>query len=118
MDPSMTTGILFTAAAYGVYAAFWLRFLAHLLLWGRAARHASAGPLAMTAPPRCAAWPLYLRDVILFWRLLKANPRLWLGEWVFHVSLLLVLLRYLRYFLDPVPQWVWDLQLPGLLAGY
>ena len=33
-------------------------------------------------------------------------------------SFLLVTLRHLRYFLDPVPSWVWDLQLPGLIAGY
>ena len=30
----------------------------------------------------------------------------------------LVALRHLRYFLDPVPAWVWGLQLPGLIAGY
>jgi len=37
---------------------------------------------------------------------------------VFHATFLLVMLRHLRYFMDPVPAWVWDLQLPGLIAGY
>jgi len=63
-------------------------------------------------------WVLTVRDVVLFWRLLKANPTLWFGEYVFHVTFLLVTLRHLRYFMDPVPAWVWDLQLPGLIAGY
>jgi nitrate reductase gamma subunit len=57
-------------------------------------------------------------DVALFGRLMKVNPVLWLGEWVFHASLLLVLLRHLRFFLEPVPEWVWSVQTPGLIAGY
>ena len=46
------------------------------------------------------------------------NPALWIGEWVFHASFLLVLARHLRFFLNPIPLWVWFLQTPGLLAGY
>lgn len=59
-----------------------------------------------------------LCDILMFRRLLKANDVLWLGEWVFHVSFLIVILRHLRYFLDPVPQWVWSLQPVGIIAGY
>jgi nitrate reductase gamma subunit len=51
-------------------------------------------------------------------RVLNANPALWIGEWTFHASFLLVVLRHLRFFLDPVPQWVWWLQTPGLVGGY
>jgi nitrate reductase gamma subunit len=57
-------------------------------------------------------------DLLFFTRLLRTNGALWVGEWVFHVSLLLVLLRHLRYVLDPVPAWVWDLQPWGALSGY
>ncbi len=113
----MTMGVVLTVAAYGAYAAFVVRFFAHLLVWLRAvARHPSEP--ALTHPSRSATWLLLLRDVVLFWRLLKVNPALWLGEWAFHLSFVFVVLRHLRYFLNPVPQWVWDLQLPGLLAGY
>ena len=28
------------------------------------------------------------------------------------------MLRHLRYFLNPVPQWVWSLQAIGVIAGY
>ena len=46
------------------------------------------------------------------------NPALWIGEWVFHVSFLLVMLRHLRYFFSIVPAWVGWFQGPGLFAGY
>ena len=46
-------------------------------------------------------------DVVFLGRVFVVNPALWFGEWVFHASFLLVLLRHLRYFLDPVPAWVW-----------
>ena len=57
-------------------------------------------------------------DVVLLFRVLDVNPALWIGEWTFHASFLLVVLRHLRYFLDPVPLWVWWMQTPGLIAGY
>jgi nitrate reductase gamma subunit len=76
---------------------------------------ADAGP----APPSSAkAWVLTAADTVLFARLLMVNPALWAGEWVFHASFLLVLLRHLRYFLNPVPVWVWWVQTPGMIAGY
>jgi len=36
----------------------------------------------------------------------KASPWLWLGALVFHYSLLVVLLRHTRFFLDPAPAWL------------
>ena len=104
-------------AAYGVYAAFWIRFLLHALLWWKAVVRPAA--IAGQEPPSSVkAWVFLARDVVLFWRLLKVNPCLWFGEWAFHVSFLLVVLRHLRYFFHPVPEWVWWVQVPGLIAGY
>lgn len=102
-------------AAYIVYAAFWVRFITHSLVWWRATQRPQGpdGPRS-----RAQAWVLFAADILFFMRLLAVNPALWLGEWVFHVSFVLVLLRHLRYFLDPVPVWVWWLQTPGLIAGY
>ena len=57
-------------------------------------------------------------DILFLRRLLSANDVLWLGEWTFHVSFVVVMLRHLRYFLNPVPQWVWHIQTPGVIAGY
>ena len=110
-------GTMVIIAAYGVYAAFWIRFFLHALAWWRS--RAEDPVLALPRRPSpLAVWALAMRDVALFWRLLKVNPALWVGEYAFHATLVLVLLRHLRYFLDPVPPWVWDLQFPGLIAGY
>lgn len=57
-------------------------------------------------------------DILFLTRLLKANDVLWVGEWLFHGSLVLVMLRHLRYVLTPVPDWVWFVQPFGLVAGY
>jgi nitrate reductase gamma subunit len=57
-------------------------------------------------------------DVLFFIRLLKTNDVLWAGEWLFHFSFLLVLLRHLRYCLYPVPGCVAWLQTVGIIAGY
>ncbi len=107
---------LIIIAAYGVYAAFWTRCFMHALLWWKTVRRAGE----QSGLPRAGvkAWLLTVLDALFFGRLLLVNPALWLGEWVFHVSLLLVILRHLRFFLDPVPSWVWSVQLPGLIAGY
>ena len=40
---------------------------------------------------------------LLLRRLFVVNPALWFGEWVFHATLALVLLRHLRYFTAPGP---------------
>lgn len=104
-------------AAYSVYAVFWIRFLLHSLVWWRALRRFKQ-PGASASRSGMKACALTAADVVLFGRLLMVNPALWLGEWVFHVTLLLVLLRHLRFFLNPIPGWVWCVQTPGLIAGY
>ncbi len=57
-------------------------------------------------------------DIVLFQNLLKYDQPLWAGAWLFHLGLLFVLLRHLRYLLYPVPGWVVDLQTIGLYAGF
>jgi nitrate reductase gamma subunit len=110
-------GTVIIIAVYCVYAVFWIRFFLHTLAWWRGR---AEDPVAVLPrkPSRLMTWALTVRDVVLFWRLLRVNPALWLGEYLFHATFLLVALRHLRYFLDPVPMWVWDLQLPGVIAGY
>jgi nitrate reductase gamma subunit len=110
-------GTIVIVAAYSVYAAFWIRFLLHALLWWKAVTR-PATIIRPVQPALVKALLFSARDVVLFWRLLKINPALWFGEWAFHVSFLFVFLRHLRYFLLPVPEWVWWCQTPGLIAGY
>ena len=58
------------------------------------------------------------REVVFFESLFKGNKWTWLFGWLFHFGLLLVLLRHLRYFTDPVWSWVSAIQWLGLYAGF
>jgi len=58
------------------------------------------------------------REVALFESLFKSNKWIWLFGWLFHVSLLLVVVRHLRYFIDPVWFWVGWAQPFGKYAGF
>jgi nitrate reductase gamma subunit len=57
------------------------------------------------------------REVVLFESLFKANLWTWAAGWLFHASLVLVLLRHLRYFTEPVWGWVALIQPFGMYAG-
>ena len=58
------------------------------------------------------------REVVFFESLFKANKWTWLFGWVFHFAMLLVLLRHLRYFTEPVWFWVNWVQAFGMYAGF
>jgi nitrate reductase gamma subunit len=58
------------------------------------------------------------KEVVFFESLFKSNKWTWLFGWVFHAALLLVLLRHLRYFTEPVWIWVKWVQPFGLYAGF
>ena len=58
-----------------------------------------------------------IRELTLFESLFKSNKWIWLFGWMFHFGLLLVLLRHLRYFTDPVWGWVAFLQPYGKYAS-
>lgn len=59
-----------------------------------------------------------LVEVTLFRSLFRSNKWIWLFGWMFHVALLAVLLRHLRYFTEPVWGWVALIQPVGLYAGF
>jgi nitrate reductase gamma subunit len=59
-----------------------------------------------------------LREVIWFESLFRANKWIWLFGMLFHGALWLVLLRHIRYFIDPVWTWVLLIQPIGKYAGF
>ncbi len=63
------------------------------------------------------AWRL-TKEVVVFRSLFNANKWIWLFGWVFHVALLLVLLRHLRYVTEPVWAWVTLIQPFGKYAAF
>ncbi len=58
-----------------------------------------------------------LGEVVLFRSLFRSNKWIWLFGFLFHFGLLLVLLRHLRYFIEPVWTWVVLLQPFGKYAS-
>jgi nitrate reductase gamma subunit len=109
--------IFLLVLAYLVYVLFWSRIGAYALLWFRA-----AGQIGRFRNRRGKDSPFSYAgtagDLVLFGRLFRANPGLWLGAWAFHVSFLFVILRHLRYFMNPVPECIVGIQCLGLLSGY
>ncbi len=58
------------------------------------------------------------REVVLFESLFKSNKWIWLFGFLFHFGMLLVLLRHLRYFTQPLWEWVVLIQPFGIYAGF
>ncbi|HEX6295870.1 MAG TPA: respiratory nitrate reductase subunit gamma [Burkholderiales bacterium] len=79
-------------------------------------------PLKIPTPPapttRRGVALRMLLEVTLFRSLFRSNKWIWLFGWIFHVALLAVLLRHLRYFTEPVWGWVALIQPFGLYAGF
>jgi nitrate reductase gamma subunit len=57
------------------------------------------------------------REVVFFESLFKSNLWIWGLGMMFHASLALVLMRHLRYFTEPVWEWVVLIQPFGMYAG-
>jgi len=79
-------------------------------------------PLKIPVPPapttRGGVVLRMVTEVTLFRSLFRSNKWIWLFGWTFHVALLLVLLRHLRYFTEPVWAWVSLIQPFGVYAGF
>ena len=85
-------------------------------------------PLKIPTTPapttRSGVWFRMGRELVLFESLFKSNKWIWLFGWVFHVALAVVVLRHLRYFVDPahIFGFVWGaitfVQPFGVYAGF
>lgn len=58
------------------------------------------------------------REVVLFESLFKSSKWTWIFGWTFHAALLLVVLRHLRYFQEPIWAPVLWIQPFGMYAGF
>jgi nitrate reductase gamma subunit len=59
-----------------------------------------------------------VREVALFESLFRSNLWTWAFGWLFHVGLALVLVRHLRYFIEPVWSWLAFVQPFGIYGGF
>jgi nitrate reductase gamma subunit len=101
----------FAAAVFAVGLAYRIRLYASI-----------PAPLKIPTTPapvtRTGVVARLAREVVFFESLFKASKWTWLFGWVFHAALLLVVLRHLRYFTEPVWFWVRWVQPFGLYAGF
>lgn len=58
------------------------------------------------------------REVVFFESLFKSSKWTWIFGWMFHVALLLVILRHVRYFQQPVAALIAFVQPFGTYAGF
>lgn len=109
-----------------LFFALLFYFAAAVCLLGVAARVVSyartPAPLKIPTTPapttRSGVALRMVREVVLFESLFKGNRWTWLFGWLFHASLLLVLVRHLRYFTEPVWGWVAFAQPFGVYAAF
>jgi nitrate reductase gamma subunit len=76
--------------------------------------------IALTPAPLTSAgvgWRL-TREVVFFESLFRSSKWTWIFGWMFHAALLLVLLRHVRYFQDPVWLLISLVQPFGTYAGF
>ena len=113
----MVLGTIFAVLAYFATAVFIVGLLYRIVLYAR-----TPAPLKIPTTPapvkRSGVVMRMAKEVVFFESLFKANKWTWLFGWVFHVALLLVVLRHLRYFTEPVWSWVKWVQPYGLYAGF
>ncbi len=109
-------GKILTITAYISCIVFLVRLIWHVLSWIKAEKSPSVGSgLESISMGTIAAAIL---DMVFMRRLLKTNRVLWLASWTFHMSLLLIILRHLWYFMDPVPDFIILMEPAGIKAGY
>jgi nitrate reductase gamma subunit len=109
-------GTILTFITYIVCAVFLLRFIWHILSWFKAVKQPEVESISKKISSGVIAEMLL--DIVFFRRLIKTNKLLWAASWTFHISLLLVILRHLRYVMYPVPDIVMSMQTIGTAAGY
>jgi nitrate reductase gamma subunit len=108
-------GLLFALGAYIAYTMFACRIVWRILVVRARTKHSNENVLFKTTSVDLLK---ETSGILLFLRLFSEDPRLWIGEWILHISFSLAILRHLRYVLDPVPGWVAVFQQPGVWAGY
>lgn len=102
-------------STYGVIVVFMVTSMRKVLASGKG-RGANSAPLRVTE--LLPAFMNSVLDVVFMRRLFIVNPGVWFGEWLFHVSFLLVVVRHFRFLFPSVPGWVWKLQTMGEIASY
>ena len=108
---------IFTVLFYLAAAVLAVGLVYKIRLYAR-----TPAPLKIPTTPapvtRPGVFARMFREVAFFESLFKSNKWTWLFGWVFHIAMLLVVLRHLRYFTEPVWFWINWVQPFGKYAGF
>ncbi len=107
---------MLTLLAYLVLAIFAIGFLRRIAIYTL-----SPAPLKIPVTPAPTTrlgvvWRL-ITEVALFNSLFKSDKIAWAGGMAFHGALVVVLIRHVRYFVDPLPAFFAHVQIIGIVAG-
>ena len=110
-------GVLLAMLLYSAYLLFLGRIVWRIFLLAKI-----PGVTELPGPVRKKTGLLTLAktfaDIVFLSRLFKSNPCLWLWEWLFHATFVFVMLRHLRYVMDPPPSWLVSFQTFGTCSGF
>ena len=113
----MVLGTIYAVLFYLATAILVFGLAARIRLYAR-----TPAPLIIVTTPapvtRAGVVVRMAKEVVFFESLFKASKWTWLFGWVFHAALLLVVIRHLRYFTEPVWFWVRWAQPFGMYAGF
>lgn len=94
--------LFYTAFAYVAIAIFLVGFLSRILKYAK-----TPSPLNITLTPgpttRAGAVYRVVQEVGVFKSLFYSNRIIWLGGYIMHLGLALVLIKHLRFFFTPAP---------------
>jgi nitrate reductase gamma subunit len=112
----MILSALFSVLFYAAFIVLVAGVLRRILIYKK-----TPSPLVIPTTPapvtRAGVAGRMFREVVFFESLFKGSKWSWLFGWLFHFGMLVVLVRHLRYFTDPVWQWVAMMQWIGIYAG-
>ena len=107
-------GLVLSVGFYACFLFFVAGYLVRIVAWAQQAPPTISPGKTLTRSVLLNA----LVDVLLLRRLLRVNDVLWVGEWTFHASLLILFLRHLRYVLEPSPAFVYAMEIPVRVAAW
>lgn len=109
--------VVYALLFYFAFAVLIAGLVRRILLYKK-----TPSPLKIPTTPAPTTKPGVLlrmaREVVFFESLYRSNKWIWLFGWLFHFSMLVVLLRHLRYFTDPVWGWVAIISPYAAYLGY
>lgn len=113
----MFVGAIYAVLFYAATLLFVVGVGRKILIYARTPQPLKIPTTPAPTTGRGVVWRM-VKEVVLFQSLFKSNKWIWLFGWLFHFTLLLVLLRHLRYVTEPVWFWVNWIQPFGKYAAF